>query len=307
MLKYIAKRLLMLIPVMVGISLFIFLILNISPGDPARMILGLDASPEDIAALRERLGLDKPILVQYVNYIWNALHGDFGESWYLGTSVAADFFHRLPNTFYLAVFANTLSIVIGIPLGIVAAVRHNHTPDYMVTVCSLLLSSAPGFWLGMLAQVLFCIHLELLPPSGVGSFKHFILPAITMGGGIIASNMRSTRTWLLDSIRSDYVRTARAKGAGEFRVITHHALRNSMLPVVTGLGMNFAGCMAGTAVTEAVYAIPGIGSYMTTGVKTKDIPIVLCSVIIIALMVGVVNLIVDIIYAFIDPRVKLNS
>lgn len=307
MLKYIVKRLLMLIPVMIGISLFIFLILNISPGDPARMILGLDAKPEDIAEMRERLGLDQPILVQYLTYMWNALHGDFGNSWYLGTSVAADFFHRLPNTFYLAVIANTFSIIVGIPLGVLAAVRHNHATDYAVTFCSLLLSSAPGFWLGMLAQLLFCIYLNILPSSGVGSFSHFILPALTMGGGIIATNMRSTRTWLLDSIRSDYVRTARAKGAKEFRVIFHHALRNSLLPVVTGLGMNFAGCMAGTAVTEAVYAIPGIGSYMTTGVKTKDIPIVLCSVIIIALMVGVVNLFVDIIYAFIDPRVKLES
>ncbi len=297
----------MLIPVMVGISLFIYLVLSLAPGDPARMILGMDALPEDIEALREELGLNKPLLIRYGLYMWDALHGDFGTSWYQRFDVASEFFHRLPNTFWLAFIANAFSIIIGIPVGIIAAVRHNKPADYVVTFFSLLLCSAPGFWLGMLAQLLFCIRLGWLPSSGVGSFAHFILPALTMGGGIIAINMRTTRTWLLDSIRSDYVRTARAKGAREGRVIVHHAMRNSMLPVITGLGMNFAACMAGTAVTETVFAIPGIGSFITTGVKTKDIPIVLCSVIIIALMVGLVNLIVDIIYAVVDPRVKLGS
>lgn len=305
--KYIIKRLLELIPVMIGISLFIYLILSLSPGDPARMVLGMDATPEAIESQRIAMGLDKPVLIRYLLYMWDAIRGDFGTSWYLNVSVLGEFLHRLPNTFYLAIFANGLSIIIGIPFGILAAVKHNKAPDYIVTFVALLLTSTPGFWLGMLYQLLFSVKLGWLPSSGVTNFTNFILPAVCMGGGIIATNLRSTRTWLLDSIRSDYVRTARAKGAKELRVIMYHALRNSLLPVVTGLGMNFAGCMAGTAVTEAVFAIPGIGSFMTIGVKTKDIPIVLCSVIIIALMVGVVNLLVDILYAFIDPRVKLDS
>ena len=306
MVKYICKRLLMLIPVMLGISLFIFLILSLTPGDPAKLILGLEAAPEDLEALRESLGLNKPVLVQYLTYIWNAFHGDFGTSWFLNRPVLQDFMTYIPNTFYMAVLANLIATVFGIPLGILAAIKHNKTPDYIVTFFALLFTSAPSFWVGMLCQILFSIKLGILPASGASSLRHFILPSFCMGAMAMATNMRSTRTWLLDSIRSDYVRTARAKGAPERRVIVKHALRNSLLPVVTSLGMNFAGAMAGTAVSEAVFAIPGIGPYLTGGVKSKDVPIVCGCVILIALIVGVINLLVDLLYAVIDPRVKYN-
>lgn len=306
MLKYVLKRLLMLIPVIVGITFLIYLILDLAPGDSAQIILGAEATQEDLQRMREQMGLDQPFLLRYLSYMWNALRGDFGTSWYQGYDVFQMFLEKVPYTFTLGMMANVFAIVLGIPCGVLAAVRHNRPTDFVLTFLSLVMSAAPMFWLGMLMQLFFSLKLGWFPVSGVGSLWSFVLPAIAGGAQIFASYSRITRTWLLDVMRSDYIRTARAKGAREIRVIMKHALRNALLPVVTAMGAGIATVIGGAVVLEKVFAIPGIGSWLTNSISTKDVPIVMCAILIIALFVGIVNLLVDLLYAVIDPRVKLG-
>lgn len=307
MLKYVLKRLLLLIPVVLGITFIIFVVLNLAPGDPAVQILGQDATAEALAAKRAELGLDQPIIIQYIRYIAGVLQGDFGTSWLSGYEVLPEFLHRIPYTILLGSLSMFVSVIIGIPLGIIAAIRQYHFVDYASLALALVLFSLPSFWFAMMGQILFCLTLGWLPASGVGSLTHFILPSITLGANILASQLRMTRTSMLDVIKQDYIRTARAKGADERRVVIHHVLRNGMLPVITQVGISFASCMGGSVVTETVFSIPGIGSLLINAVKGRDIPVVMGTLIFIAIFVGVINLIVDIIYAFIDPRVKLTA
>lgn len=307
LLKYVLKRLLMLIPVVLGITFIIFVVLNIAPGDPAALILGQDATVEALAAKRAEMGLDKPIIVQYISYMLGVLQGNFGTSWLSGYEVLPEFLHRIPYTVLLGSLAMLFSVAIGIPLGIIAAIRQYHFIDYTSLAVALILFSLPSFWFGMMGQVFFCLTLNWLPAAGVGSLKHFILPAITLGANILASQLRMTRTSMLDVVKQDYIRTARAKGADEKRVVFHHILRNGMLPVVTQIGISFASCLGGSVITETVFSIPGIGSLLINAVKGRDVPVVMGTLIFIAVFVGIVNLIVDIIYALIDPRVKLTS
>lgn len=307
MFKYVAKRLLWLIPVVIGITLFIFVILSVAPGDPAQMILGMDASEADVEKLRAEMGLDKPVLVQYINYMANVLRGNFGTSWLSGYKVLPEFLHRLPNTIALGTLAMFFAAVLGISLGIVAAIRQNTVIDYFSLALAVLLFSLPAFWFGLMTQILFCLNLGWLPASGVGSAKHFILPALTLGANVLASQLRMTRTSMLDVVKQDYIRTARAKGADERRVVFRHVLRNGMLPVVTQVGISYASCMGGSIVTESVFSIPGIGSLLINAVKARDIPVVMGSIIFVAIIVGLINLLVDLLYAWIDPRVKLSK
>ena len=307
MLKCVLKRLLLLIPVVLGITFIIFVVLNLAPGDPAVQILGADATAEALAAKRAELGLDQPIVIQYIRYIAGVLQGDFGTSWLSGYEVLPEFLHRIPYTILLGSLSMFVSVIIGIPLGIIAAIRQYHFVDYASLALALVLFSLPSFWLAMMCQILFCLTLGWLPASGVGSLSHFVLPSITLGANILASQLRMTRTSMLDVIKQDYIRTARAKGADERRVVIHHVLRNGMLPVVTQVGISFASCMGGSVITETVFSIPGIGSLLINAVKGRDIPVVMGTLIFIAIFVGVINLIVDIIYAFIDPRVKLTA
>ena len=302
MLKYIIKRLLLLIPVVFGITFIIFVVLNLAPGDPAAMILGQDATAEALAAKRAEMGLDQPIVIQYIRYIAGVLRGDFGTSWLSGYEVLPEFLHRIPYTILLGSLSMFVAVIIGIPLGIIAAIRQYHFVDYASLALALILFSLPSFWFAMMGQILFCLTLGWLPAAGVGSLAHFILPSITLGANILASQLRMTRTSMLDVIKQDYIRTARAKGADERRVVAHHVLRNGMLPVVTQVGISFASCMGGT-----VFSIPGIGSLLINAVKGRDIPVVMGTLIFIAIFVGIVNLIVDVIYALIDPRVKLTA
>lgn len=304
MLKYIIKRLLLLIPVVVGITLFIYVILSAAPGDPAQLILGMDASAEDIATLRTELGLDKPVLVQYFNYIWKVVQGDFGSSWLSGYQVLPEFIHRLPNTLALGALAMMFAVLLGIPLGVISAIRQNTIIDYFALALAVILFSLPAFWFGLMAQLLLCLRLGWLPASGVGSFSHFVLPALTLGANVLASQLRMARTSMLDVIKQDYIRTARAKGASERRVVIRHVLRNGLLPVVTQVGISFASCMGGSVVTESVFSIPGIGSLLINAVKSRDIPVVMGTIIFVAVFVGIINLLVDLLYAYIDPRVQ---
>ena len=307
MLKYILKRLLLIIPVVIGITFFIFVVLSLAPGDPAVMILGTDASEEDLQAKRVELGLDKPIVVQYATYMLNVVKGDFGKSWLSGYDILTEFMHRIPKNVILTFYAMIFAVGLGIPLGILASTRQNTMVDYATLALALLLFSLPAFWLGMMGQIFFCLKLGWLPASGVGSLKHYILPALTLGANIFATQLRMTRSSMLDVIKQDYIRTARAKGAAESRVIYRHVLRNGMLPVVTQVGISFASCVGGSVVTESVFAIPGIGSLLINAVKGRDVPVVIGTLIFIAVFVAIINLIVDLIYAWIDPRVKLTG
>ena len=307
MLKYIGKRLLMLIPVLLGVTFGIYLLLDVTLGDPAQIMLGSGATREEIASLRTSMGLDDPVMIRYMRFLGDAVRGNFGRSWYWRYDVMEMFLLRVPYTIYIGIMANILAIFIGIPFGIIGAVKHNRPTDYIITFLALVCLAAPTFWFGMMLQLLFSIRLRWLPVAGVGSFAALLLPSITNGSNIIAGNARITRTWLLDVIRSDYIRTARAKGAKEFRVITVHALRNALLPVITVLGANFAVVIGGLVVTESVFAVPGIGSWLTASILGKDTPVVMCIILLIALFVGIINLLVDLIYALIDPRVNLHS
>lgn len=306
MARYILKRLLQMIPVLLGITFLVYVILSIAPGDPAEMILGSDATPAMLAAKRAELGLDQPFFVQYVRYILNVCQGDFGTSWIHGTSILDDFMARLPNTLTLGVLALLFSTVFGIIFGVIAAVRQYSVFDYATLAAAMVISALPAFWVGLLAQIAFCLNLGWLPPYGNDTIVHYILPAITLGAAQLGGRVRLTRSCMLDVIKQDYVRTARAKGANEPRVIMKHVFRNGLMQVITSIGMGFATIMGGAVVTETVFAIPGTGSMMVNAVKSRDIPVVMCVLIFIAVFIGIVNLLVDIIYAWVDPRVKLG-
>lgn len=306
MVKYIIKRLLMLIPVIIGITLLIFVIMSVAPSNIAALTAGADATAADIAAKEHELGLDRPILVQYASYMGNLLRGDFGVSWLNGYRVMDEFAMRLPNTIKLGIFAMIIATVISIPLGILAAVHQYGVLDICTLVGSMVLASIPAFWLGLLLQLLFCIRLGLLPATGSETSLHFILPAIALAALHTAWQTRSSRTYMLETIKQDYIRTARAKGASEFRVITRHALRNAMIHILTTLGSTFASLLGGTVVIETVFGIAGTGSMLISAVKVRDTPVVMGVIVVISLFVGCVNLLVDLLYAAVDPRVKLG-
>ena len=294
MLKYILKRLLLIIPVVIGITLFIYLLLDIGMGDPTALILGPDASAEQVAALRAELGLDKSVFVRYFNYMYNAIQGDLGNSWYNSRPVIDEFLLRLPNTLALAFSALGITIVVGLTFGTLAAVRQNRPIDGITLIFALLFASMPSFWFGLILQIIFCLELQWLPPMGSGTFKHMILPATTLALGTIASQVRMTRSSILDVVNMNYIRTARAKGAGEFRVVFRHVIRNALMPVVTNWGLTFATAFGGTIISETVFSVPGISTFLINAVKVRDIPIVMGTVIIVSVIVALINLIIDI-------------
>lgn len=306
MLKFVFKRLLMLIPVVIGITLFIYVIMSVAPGDPVRLILGSDVTDAEVELKRVEMGLDKPLLIQYFNYMTGLVQGHFGTSWYNGYDVLKEFLQRVPNTFVLGLMSMAISAFLGIPFGVLAAVRQYHIFDYVTLVTAMIFSAMPAFWFGLMTQVYISLQWGLLPATGVGTVKHMILPAFTLAAAQLAGQVRMTRTSMLEVIKQDYVRTAHSKGAPKVRVILRHVIRNGMLPVVTGLGMGFAMLIGGTVVTESVFAIPGVGSLLINAVKMRDVPVVMGIIVIIALFVGIMNLLVDVLYTVIDPRVKVG-
>lgn len=305
--KYALKRLLMLIPVIVCVTFFLFLILSYSSQNLAYQLLGEDATEAQIAAKEAEMGLDKPILIRYGSYMLGVVKMDFGKSWINGEDVLARFSNRLPNTLRLSALAMLFAISVGVPLGIGSAIKQYSLLDYGSMFVAMLLFSMPAFWLGTMCQILFCLTLHWLPTSGADSWMHFILPMLILGANTMATMIRMSRTSMLDVIRQDYIRTARAKGASSGKVILHHALRNSLIPVVTQIGVSFAGTIAGAVVTENIFAIPGVGTLLINAVKARDVPVVLGTVIFVAIIVGVINLIVDLFCAVIDPRIDLAS
>lgn len=304
MLKYISKRIIYLIPVLIGIVFLVFTIMYFSPGDPAKLILGDRAPEEQVAALRHELGLDPPYYQQLFNYIKNAIHGDFGNSYQLRMPVWDIIKLRFPLTLQLTTFTMLIAVLIGVPVGILSAVKQYSVIDALSVIFALLMASIPAFWLGMLLMLLFSLNLGWLPSSGYEGVKWLILPSITLGFINCATIMRMTRSSMLEVVRQDFIRTARAKGATEKRVVFRHALKNAIIPVITVVGTAFGSSLGGAVVTETVFGLPGMGTQIITAIRQKDNPVVLASVIVIALAFSLVNLIVDILYTYVDPRIR---
>ena len=304
MLKYISKRIIYLIPVLIGIVFLVFTIMYFSPGDPAKLILGDRAPEEQVAALRHELGLDLPYYQQLFNYIKNAIHGDFGNSYQLRMPVWDIIKLRFPLTLQLTTFTMLIAVLIGVPVGILSAVKQYSVIDAFSVIFALLMASIPAFWLGMLLMLLFSLNLGWLPSSGYEGVKWLILPSITLGFINCATIMRMTRSSMLEVVRQDFIRTARAKGATEKRVVFRHALKNAIIPVITVVGTAFGSSLGGAVVTETVFGLPGMGTQIITAIRQKDNPVVLASVIVIALAFSLVNLIVDILYTYVNPRIR---
>ena len=309
MFRLILKRLLLLIPVLIGVTFLVFSILSLAPGDPVLVVLGDNATEEAAEAMRSELGLDKPFLERYVNYIWDLLHGDFGKSYKTKLSVSDQILSRFPNTILLALSSMLIALLLGIPLGILSAKKQYTLLDNVASVGGLISVSMPNFWLGLLLVILFALKLRWLPSQGMGEgtgpmLKSLILPAVTLGTGIMATIMRMTRSSVLETMRQDYVSTARAKGISESQVTTRHMLKNALIPIITSAGLQFGHLLGGSMLTETVFSWPGVGRYMLDAIKTKDTPAVLGSVILMSVSFSVVNLLVDILYAFVDPRIK---
>lgn len=303
--NYIIKRLLWMIPVVLGVTVFIFTLMYFVPGDPALIILGSNATEKDLILKRTELGLDQSYIVrlgQYLNNIF--LHFDFGKSYITNTSITHDLITRLPRTFMLAFFCMVISVGVGVPLGINAAVHQNGWGDRICMFLALIGVSMPAFWAALMLVLLFSLHLGWLPSSGIGGLQYYILPAISNSFGGIATQARQTRSSMLEVIRSDYITTARAKGLAEDKVIYKHALPNALIPVITLAGTSFGTMLGGTLVIETVFSIPGIGSYMIGAVNNRDYPVVQGSVIFLAIMFGLVMLLVDLLYAFVNPRIR---
>ena len=304
MIRYIAKRFLMMIPVLLGVVIFIFLILQASPGDPARMILGESATNESVEALRDELGLNDPLLVQLGRYLMNLIRGDFGTSYISRSPVLSELVMRFPITLRLASLSVFIMVIIGIPIGILSAVKQYSWLDNISMTIALVGVSMPTFWIGMLLVLLFSLKLRWLPSGGFDTPLHWIMPAFSIGIANAAIMTRLTRSSMLENIRQDYVRTARAKGQNEWKVIMHHAFKNSLLPIVTIIGIQLGMALGGAMVTESVFSIPGMGSYLLSAINCRDYPVIEGGVIFVAACFSFVNLMVDILYAFIDPRIK---
>lgn len=304
MLKYIGKRLLYMIPVILGISFILFTIMDLTPGDPARMILGEYAKQEEVEALREEMGLNDNFFIRYGRYVTDAVTGDFGNSYRTGSPVVDEIAARFPSTLKIAVLAMLIAVFIGIPVGIISAVRQYSFADVMSTLSALVFTSIPAFWLGLLLIMLFSVKLHWLPAIGSDSWKHMIMPAASLAAAQLATILRMTRSTMLEVIRQDYIRTAKAKGAAPGRVIFHHAIKNALLPVVTTVGLSISNLLGGALIIENVFGISGLGTLMVNSVKSKDSPMLIGSVMFAALVGGLVNLAVDVMYTYIDPRIK---
>lgn len=303
--KYIVKRLLWMIPVLLGIAVVIFTVMYFCPGDPASAILGNGATPDAIAAKREEMGLNDPYIVRLLAYLKQVfLHFDLGDSYFYNQSVMSGILYRMPYTLTIAVFCMCLQIFVGTPLGITAAVHQNGFADRFCMIVALLGVSIPGFWLAMMLVLVFAVRLGWLPPYGIGGIQYYILPCIANAFAGIASQARQTRSSMLEVIRSDYIVTARAKGLSERQIRYKHALPNALIPIITIVGNGMGMMLGGTVVIESVFSIPGIGSYTTEAINNRDYPIVMGGVLFLGAIFSLIMLLVDVVYAYVDPRIK---
>jgi peptide/nickel transport system permease protein len=303
---YVVRRLLLLIPVLLGVSLASFGLLQLVPGDPAIILAGQEATPEVLAQIRHEYGLDQPRAMQYFVYVRNALRGNLGISIQSRQPVATLIAQRFPFTLRLAFLAIVVSAVLGLVAGVVAATHRNSALDLAALLGSLAGISMPIFWLGLLAMLLFSVKLRWLPAGGSGTWLHLVLPAVVLGASSSAVIARMTRASMLEVLRQDYTRTARAKGVGERSVIYRHALRNAMIPILTVFGLEFGYNLGGAVLTETVFSLPGIGRLVVEGIFARDYPVVQGTMLVVATTFVLVNLLTDVAYAFVDPRIRYD-
>lgn len=305
MLKYVVKRLLIMIPIMLGVLLIVFTISYFTPGDPVATMLGTNYTEEAYNAKIAELGLDRPFLVQFADYVVGLVtRFDLGKSYMTGRPVSSLIADRIWITIKLGLLGSAITIIFGMLAGIVSAVKQYSALDYTVTTMSVFFASMPSFWMGLMCIIIFSQTLHWLPASGLDTWKHWILPVLCLGLQPIAVITRMTRSSMLEVIRMDYIRTARAKGLEEKVVIRRHALKNALIPVITIIGMQLSMIMGGSVIIETIFSFPGIGNLMMQGINNRDYPIIQGTVVIITLSVCVINLLVDIAYAYADPRIK---
>ncbi|MGE0444404.1 MAG: nickel ABC transporter permease [Vicinamibacterales bacterium] len=304
MLRFIARRLVLTLPVLLGVATLVFSLIHFIPGDPALAMLGETASPADVAELRARLGLDRPLIEQYGSFLRGVVRGDLGTSMRTSEPVTDTILERMPATFELAMAAMLVAIALAVPLGIAAAVWRGTAVDYGATTVSLLGISIPNFWLGPLLALLFAVQLGWFPVSGRGTLAHLVLPAISLGAALAAILARMTRATLLEELREQYVQAARARGVSRPRAVLRHAFRNSLIPVVTLLGLQFGAVLTGAVITETIFAWPGIGRLLIQSIGFRDYPLVQGCILLIAVTYVGVNLITDLVYGVIDPRIR---
>ena len=304
MLRYLIRRLLLTIPVLLGVATLVFSLIHLVPGDPAQSMLGESAAPQDVAALRERLGLDRPLAAQYATYMTGLARGDLGTSFRYGTPVLGEIAARVPRTAQLAAAAMSVAILIALPLGVLAAVFKGTAIDFSATAGALAGISMPNFWLGPLLAIFFSVKLGWLPVSGTGDWRHLVLPAATLGAALAAILARMTRASLLEELRELYVLAARARGASRTRAIVVHAFRNSLIPVVTIIGLQLGAVLTGTIITETIFAWPGIGRLLIQAINFRDYPLVQGCILFIAVTYVGMNLITDLVYGWLDPRIR---
>jgi ABC-type dipeptide/oligopeptide/nickel transport system permease component len=304
MARYLVRRLLLTIPVFLGVATLVFALIHLVPGDPAQSMLGEGASEAEVTQLRQRLGLDRPLVEQYRSFLTGLVRGDLGTSFRYGTPVTSEIRDRLLRTMQLAVAAMGVAILIAIPLGIAAAVFRGTFIDHAAMTLALVGISMPNFWLGPLLAILFAVYLGWLPVAGTGTIWHIVLPAATLGAALAAILARMTRASLLEELRELYVIAARARGLSRFRAVVRHAFRNSLIPVVTIIGLQFGAVLTGTIITETIFAWPGVGRLLIQSISFRDYPLVQGCILFISLTYVMMNLITDLTYGFLDPRIR---
>jgi peptide/nickel transport system permease protein len=304
--NYFVRRTLLLIPILFAVITIVFAFLRLIPGDPVEAMLGEGARSADVAAMRKELLLDQPLVTQYFHYLGDVFRGDLGSSWNTRVPVASAIVSRLPATLELAAGGMLIAILVAFPLGIIAAKNVNRWPDRIAMVLAVAASAIPHFWLAPLLILLFSIYLGLFPVSGTGTFLHAVLPSLTLGLALAAILVRMIRSSMLEELQSDYIRTARAKGTSERLILWKHALRNAMLPVLTILGLQFGSLLTGAIITETIFSWPGIGRLLIQAINSRDYPLVQGCILIFAVLYAFVNLLVDILYGALDPRIQLK-
>ena len=306
MLRFLARRLALTVLVLFGVATLVFSLIHLIPGDPAQAMLGDAASQQDVEELRHRLGLDRPLLEQYGGFLAGVVHGDLGTSLRTGQPVTSQILERVPATAELAAAAMLVAIGFSIPLGIAAAVKRGTVIDHAATTLALAGVSIPNFWLGPLLAIIFSIELGWLPVSGRGTLAHLVLPAVSLGAALAAILARMTRATLLEELREQYVTAARARGASRFRAVMRHAFRNSLVPIVTLIGLQFGAVLTGTIITETIFAWPGVGRLLIQSISFRDYPLVQGCILFISITYVFVNLITDLAYGWLDPRIRFE-
>jgi peptide/nickel transport system permease protein len=304
--RYIARQLVQLVVVVFGISILSFGILHVI-GDPVLLLLPQNAGKEEFERYRHLLGLDRPIYVQYWTFASRAVQGDFGRSWYGDAPAFRLVIERMPPTIYLTLAGLGVALLIAIPLGTLAALRRHSFVDTLCTMVAVAGQALPLFWLGIMLIIVFAVRLKLLPASGYGTWQHFLMPAFCLGAAIAPITMRLVRSGLIEVMNMDYIKTARAKGMAERRVVWKHAFRNACIPVVTVLGLQFGQLLGGAIITETVFAWPGVATLTVDSIRNQDFPVVQCAVVLLALIIVVVNLVVDVLVGVIDPRIRAGT